>query len=62
LTFTFTNAPGFHFSVLSTNNLAAPLKTWPVVGTVTENPAGHYQFKDPNAATNRQTFYSVRQP
>jgi hypothetical protein len=62
LTFTFTNAPGFHFSVLSTNNLAAPLKTWPVVGTATENPAGQYRFTDPNTATNRQTYYTVRQP
>jgi len=62
LTFTFTNTPGFHFSVLSTNNVTAPLTTWPVVGTATESPAGHYRFTDPNAATNRQTYYTVRQP
>jgi hypothetical protein len=62
LTFSFTSTPGLSFSVLATNNVTAPLATWPVVGTVTEGPAGHYQFTDPNAATNPQTYYTVRQP
>jgi hypothetical protein len=62
LTFSFTNSPGLSFSVVATNIVTAPRATWPVVGTATEGPAGHYQFTDPNAATNPQTYYSVRQP
>jgi hypothetical protein len=62
--FTFTSAPGLSFSVLATNNLLAPRSTWPVLGTATESPAssGHYQFTDPNPATNGQTYYRLRQP
>jgi hypothetical protein len=62
--FSFTNAPGLTFSVLGTNNLTAPVSTWPVVGTVTDNPpgSGQYQFTDPNAATNGAEFYSLRYP
>jgi hypothetical protein len=62
--FTFTSAPGLSFSVLATNNLLAPRSTWPVLGTATESPvsSGHYQFTDPNPATNGQTFYRLRQP
>jgi hypothetical protein len=62
LTFSFTSNPGLSFSVLATNNVTAPVATWPVVGTAAEGPAGHYQFTDPNAATNPQTYYTVRQP
>jgi len=62
LKFTFTSTPGLSFTVLATNNVTAPINTWPVLGTATEGPAGHYQFTDPNAATNPQTYYTVRQP
>jgi len=58
----FTSSTGLNFSVLATTNLSAPLSTWTVVGTAVEGPAGHYQFTDPNAATNSQVFYTVRQP
>ena len=62
--FSFTNAPGLSFSVLATNNLAAPVATWPVIGTVTDNPpnSGQYQFTDPNPATNSGCYYILRQP
>jgi hypothetical protein len=62
--FTFTNAPGLSFSVLGTNNIAAPRANWPVVGTATESPAnsGNYQFTDPSPATNSTRFYILRQP
>ena len=62
--FAFTSTPGLSFAVLATNNLAAPHSTWPVVGTAIENPvsSGHYQFSDPNPATNGQTYYRLRQP
>jgi len=62
--FSFTNAPGLSFSILATNDISAPRTTWPVVGTVTDNPAGsgHYQFTDPNPATNTARYYILRQP
>jgi hypothetical protein len=59
----FTNATGASFSVLATNNLAAPRATWPVVGHAVENPvgSGNYQYTN-TAATNSQLFYILRQP
>jgi len=64
LTFSFTSSPGLSFSVLATNNVAAPVATWPVVGSATETPAGsgHYLFNDSNPATNSSLFYLLRQP
>jgi hypothetical protein len=62
VTFTFTSTTGLNFSVLSTNKVTAPIATWPVIGTATEGPAGHYHFTDPNPATNSQTYYTIRNP
>lgn len=64
VSFSFTNYSGLSFSVLGTNDLTAPVNTWPVIGTAEENPAGsgHYQFTDPSAATNSARFYLLRQP
>ena len=63
LKFVFTNATGLSFSVLATNNLAAPKANWPVVGAAVESPAGsgNYQFTN-SATTNSQLFYLLRQP
>ena len=62
LKFSFTNAPGLSFSVLATNNIAAPITNWPVVGPAVESPAGsgNYQFTN-SPATNGQ-FYILREP
>jgi hypothetical protein len=64
LTFSFTSSPGLSFSVVGTNNVAAPVTSWPVIGGATETPpgSGHYQFVDPNLATNSSLFYILRQP
>jgi len=64
LKFTFTNATGLSFSVLATNNVAAPKATWPVIGAAVESPAGSgsYQFTNSSPATNSQLFYLLRQP
>jgi hypothetical protein len=64
LAFAFTNLTGLSYSVLATNNVTAPVATWPVIGSATESPAGsgHYQFIDPNSATNSPQFYRLRQP
>jgi hypothetical protein len=62
--FSFSNITGQSYSVLATNNLRAPLSTWPVIGNPVESPSGsgHYQFTDPNPATNSRLFYILRQP
>jgi hypothetical protein len=59
LTYIFTNTPDLTFSILATNNITAPLASWPVIGTITNNPtgSGRYQFIDPNPATNAQMYY-----
>lgn len=64
LDFAFTNVTGLSFSILATNNITAPVSTWPVVGHATESPAGsgQYQFADPNPATNSAEYYILRQP
>jgi hypothetical protein len=64
LKFTFTNATGLSFSVLATNDLAAPKTNWPVIGTAVESPAGsgNYQFTNSLPATNGALFYLLRQP
>jgi hypothetical protein len=63
IAFTFTNATGLSFSIRATNNIAAP-PPWPVIGTAVETPpgSGHYQFTDPNPATNSSLFYIISQP
>jgi hypothetical protein len=62
--FNFTNATGLSYSVLATNNMLAPVATWPVIGHPTESPSGsgHYQFTDQTPATNSDLFYYLRQP
>ena len=62
LTFTFTNATGLTYSVLATNNILAPVSTWPVIGTTVENPAGPgvYGFTN-SVGTNGFEFYILRQ-
>jgi hypothetical protein len=59
----FTNVSGASFSVLATNDVTAPLATWPVIGHATESPAGSgtYQFTN-GAPTNSMQFYMLRQP
>ena len=61
--FSFTNATGLSFSVLGTNNAAAPKTNWPVVGHPVESPAGSgkYQFTN-SPATNPPQFFILSQP
>lgn len=59
----FTAPTGSSFSILATNNLAAPISTWPVLGSATESPAGSGNYVYTNStATNGQQFYILRQP
>lgn len=59
----FTNATGASFSVLATNDLAAPRATWPVIGQAVESPAGSGSYHFTNSAPNgAASFYLLRQP
>lgn len=62
--FSFTNASGLQYTVLSSTNLLVPTTNWSVLGTATENPigSGQYQFTDPLPLTNSARFYQLRQP
>jgi len=63
--FSFTNAPGYTFTVLGTTNLFLAVTNWTVVGLVTDMPpgSGSYQFTDAGAGTNRLPwFYRVSWP
>ncbi|HUZ06256.1 MAG TPA: hypothetical protein VMV89_02075 [Candidatus Paceibacterota bacterium] len=60
--FTFTNAPGADFTVLTSTNVALPLTNWTVLGEVMQAAPGQYQFTDPQAITNKIRFYRVRSP
>ena len=49
-------------TVLTTTNLLLPLTNWTVLGTVTDNPPGQFQFTDPQATNHPLRFYRVRSP
>ncbi len=59
----FTGASGLNYSVMATNDLAAPRATWPVVGQAVEDPAGSgsYQYTNP-APTSAQQYYIIGRP
>jgi hypothetical protein len=60
--FTFTNTPGLSFRVLATNDISAPVSTWPALGSATEVTAGHYSFTHNLANTNSRYFYILVNP
>jgi len=58
----FTNTPSVSFSIYYSTNTTQAVTNWTLLGSATESPAGHYQFTDPQAMTNRQRYYTVRSP
>ena len=60
--FSFTNFTGLSFSVLATNNVAAPITNWPVVGQAIESPSGSGNYQFTNSAATNNMFYILRQP
>jgi len=57
-----TNGSANTATVLTTTNLLLPLTNWTVLGTVTDNPPGQFQFSDPQATNHPLRFYRVRSP
>ena len=60
--FTFTNTSGAAFSVFAAADPSLPGTNWSLAGHPTEVLPGHFQFTDPQPATNAQRFYRVRSP
>jgi len=60
--FSFTNLPGAPFTVLAAPDVSLPLSNWTVVGSITDNPAGFFQFIDLDATNFPQRFYQMRSP
>jgi hypothetical protein len=60
--FSFTSVTGLSFSVLGTNNITAPVSTWPVVGHAVETPAGSGNYQFSAGATNGAQYFILRQP
>ena len=61
----FTNTPGYTFTILGTTNLSLAMTNWTVLGQVTDVPpgSGSYQFVDSGAATNQtHRYYRVSWP
>jgi hypothetical protein len=60
--FSFANAAGLSFSAFAASNAALPFSNWSLLGSLTDNPPGQFQFTDPGATTNPQRFYRIRSP
>ena len=48
--------------MLGTTDLSLPLSNWTVLGALTDNPPGQFQFTDPQATNGALRFYRVRSP
>jgi hypothetical protein len=60
--FSFLHTAGSTNTVFAATNLALAFSNWTALGTATEASPGHFQFTDPQAATNSKRFYRVRSP
>ncbi len=58
----FTNAPGTHFTLLSTTNVSLAVSNWTVVGAFTEVSPGQFQIVDSGGTNHPFNFYRVRSP
>jgi sugar lactone lactonase YvrE len=60
--FGFTNNQGVPFTVCTSTNLLLPLADWTVLGEVTNDGFGLYQFTDSTDTNDTQRFYQVTFP
>ena len=60
--FCFTNNQGVSFSVWTSPDMTLPFTNWTLLGTLTNDGSGQFQFTDPAATNNSQNFYRVSSP
>ena len=60
--FCFTNNQGVSFSVWASPDMTLPFTNWTLLGTLTNDGSGQFQFTDPAATNNSQGFYRLRSP
>ena len=60
--FGFTNNQGVSFSVWTSPDMTLPFTNWTLLGTLTNDGSGQFQFTDPAATTNSQGYYRVTSP
>ncbi len=60
--FSFTNASGSTYTVLTSTNATLPLSNWTSIGSAFEISPGQFQFADSLANNNPNRFYRVRSP
>ena len=60
--FSFSNAPGASFRVFGTTNVAMQFSNWMLLGTVTDQPPGYYQFTDAQMTNYPRRFYRATSP
>lgn len=61
LEFRFTNRSGLNFDVLTSTNALLPVAAWKNLGPATAIGNDLFRFADPNAATEPQRFYLLRE-
>lgn len=60
--FSFTNVPGGSFHVFGATNLTVPFSNWIMLGALTDNPPGQFQFTDSQTTNYPRRFYRVSLP
>jgi DNA-binding beta-propeller fold protein YncE len=60
--FCFTNNQGVSFTVWTSPDISLPFTNWTLLGTLTNNGSGQFQFTDLTATNNSQRFYRVSSP
>ena len=53
---------GGNYSVLANTNLAAPISSWPVIGSGTFDSAGNFAVTNPISAGTNELFFRIRVP
>jgi DNA-binding beta-propeller fold protein YncE len=60
--FCFTNNQGVSFSVWTSPDMTLPFTNWTLLGILTNDGSGQFQFTDPAATNNSQGYYRISSP
>ena len=62
LVFSFTNAPGVNFTVLTATNVALPITNWAALGSPYETTTGVFRLSAPIPTNGAPSFYRLSSP